>query len=133
MAVEINHKQNYRLKLSHALIAFSLVVSQCAFASDVERSYEETVSEVVRIATKKFSEHLKEYYADEEAVPETADLLEFSKGSESYSIGISQTDEMYIVVFLRRRVPPFERVVGGGGEYHFRKSDLAIIKFIGYK
>ncbi|WP_132984850.1 hypothetical protein [Luteimonas terricola] len=88
---------------------------------------------MIKITATRFSDHLKEYYAGEEAVPETADLLKFAKNPESYSIGVSQTSETFIVVFLRRRVLPFERVVGGGGEYHINKADLSLIKFVAYK
>ncbi len=64
---------------------------------------------------------------------ETAELLEFSRNPRNYDMGVSQTDDLYIVVFLPRRVPPFENVVGGGGEYRIRKSDLSVVRSMGYK
>lgn len=125
-------KQVYRVALVCVALACAMFAVQRASAADVERRYEDTLAEVVRIAAERFFLHLKEIYRDAEEVPETIDLLEFAKNPESYSIGVSQTDTEYIVVFLRRRSAPFERVVGGGGEVHIRKAGLVVVDLVPY-
>ena len=60
-------------------------------------------------------------------------LAAYVLNPKNYDIGISQTKETYIVVLRPRRVPPYEYLMGGGGQYFIRKSDLMIVRFVGNK
>lgn len=61
------------------------------------------------------------------------ELADYVLNPQNYDIGISQTKDMYLVVFLPRKVPPYEYLIGGGGQYLVKKSDFKIVKFTGYK
>lgn len=122
-----------RRRMHAALIVLSLSVFSAIPVSGSDRTYKSDVARVVEVAFDQFSVQLEAQHADEVADAAAAGLLAYTKDPQNYDIGFSQTGDSYVVVFLQRRVPPFENVVGGGGEYHIRKSDLSVIKFVGYE
>lgn len=121
---------NYRATLS-ALFLLSLLQINSARGDD--RLSTPDVAKAASVAYTRFVSELATRYSDHPILEETVELLEFSRDPHNYDMGVSQTDDLYIVVFLPRRVPPFENVVGGGGEYRIRKSDLSVVRSMGYK
>ncbi|MEN5118181.1 hypothetical protein ABE488_12725 [Luteimonas sp. TWI662] len=92
-----------------------------------------SVAKAAAVAYARFEADFEREYSEHPISEDTIKLLAFSRNPGNYDLGVSQTDELYVVVFLSRRVPPFENVTGGGGEYWVRKSDLSVVRSIGYK
>jgi hypothetical protein len=90
------------------------------------------VAKAAAVAYARFEVDLEREYSEHPISEDTVELLAFSRNPGNYDMGVSQTNELYVVVFLPRRVPPFEHVTGGGGEYWVMKSDLSVVKSIGY-
>lgn len=114
------------------LMALSALLGLANPALCADRTPGSGVESAVGVAREKFARRL----ADERsgrALSRDEDLLSFLMNPDNYDVGVSQTMDLYIVVFLPRRIPPFENVVGGGGVYYIRKSDLAVIRFAGYE
>ncbi|MBB3344729.1 hypothetical protein [Luteimonas sp. RC10] len=91
------------------------------------------VAKAAAIAYARFEVDLERGYSEHPISEDTIELLVFSRNPGNYDMGVSQTNELYVVVFLPRRVPPFENVTGGGGEYRIRKSDLSVMSSMGYR
>jgi hypothetical protein len=124
---------NSERRMHAALLILWLSLFPGIPVSGSDRTYNADVARVVDVAVDQFSLQLEAQYADEVADAAAAELLAYAKNPQNYDLGFSQTGDSYVVVFLPRRVPPFENTVGGGGEYHIKKSDLSVIKFVGYK
>lgn len=121
---------SYRAALSALLL---LLLLQFNSARGDDRMVASDVAKAANVAYARFSNDLAERYSDHPNIEESAGLLEFSRNPRNYDMGVSQTDDLYIVVFLPRLVAPFENVAGGGIEYRIRKSDLSVVRSIGYK
>ncbi|UNK42109.1 hypothetical protein MNO14_14345 [Luteimonas sp. S4-F44] len=113
---------------------FMLLASMAHANSDGQRMiHGSDIAKAASIAYEKFKIDLASEYSGHPVVEGAEKLLEFSREPGNYDMGVSQTEEFYIVVFLPRRVPHFENVVGGGGEYRIRKTDLALVGSKGYR
>lgn len=102
---------------------------QANSATAEDKSYKSNLAEAVSVAHIDFVEKLEELYSDEPH-PSAEQFTQYVRNPRSYSLGISETDDSYVVVFRLRRTPLFVNVVGGGAAYVIRKSDLSIVKFI---
>lgn len=87
-------------------------------------------SDAVRAANIAYSDFERRLASRDDREGE---LAEYVLDPRNYDIGVSQTRDMYVVVFLLRKAPPYEYVIGGGGHYHLRKEDFTIVNFSGYK
>src|SRR5690606_8115140 len=114
-----------------ALLSIMLMRSEPAWS--VDKTSEPSIASAVGVAYERFENELAVEYSGQVTGKEAGALSRFVGNPRNYDVGVSQTRDLYIVVFLPRRISPFENVVGGGGEYHIRKSDLKVVKFTGYK
>lgn len=79
--------------------------------------------EAASIAYADFKSKLKSRTGDGE-------LAAYLAEPDNYNIGISQTESVYIIVFVPRRSGSFKYLMGGGAEYQIRKSDMSIEGFV---
>lgn len=94
-----------------------------AFAGEQKPS--SNVVDATRVAYEDFEKRLAER-TDREG-----NLAQFVLNAKNYDVGVSQTDSEFVVVFKPKQTP--RRILGGGGQYFIRKSDLSIVGFMGYK
>lgn len=107
------------------VVVFLIISTSAAYSENIEVS--SSIIRAVQIAYADFENRLASRDDRE------GELAEYILNPKNYDIGISQTRNLYIVVFLPRKLPPNEYLIGGGGQYLIRKADLTILKFIGYK
>jgi hypothetical protein len=105
-----------------AAMIFVLLFCSAAYASDESES---KIFHAAQIASTDYQLKIK----DKELSPEHLYAI-YSK-VENYSIGMSETEAYYVVVFLPKKSG--RKMNGGGGEYLIRKSDFGIERFLGYR
>ncbi len=126
-----SHRRVHRLLV--AILMVFAFASSAGASSDNDNAAVPNAGEAARIAYAGFERELTKQYAGEVPNKETAALLDFSRDPRNYDMGISQTDDIYVVVFLPRRTPAFEYIIGGGGRLEISKSDSTIRRFIWYR
>jgi hypothetical protein len=99
-----------------ALLIFS-------FSAAAEDRYKSVLA--AEIAAKEFQRKL-----NESRFPDV-EYSKFTSDVNNYSIGISFNKENFVIVFI----PKIEGldIEGGGAEIVVRKSDLKIVRYVGYK
>ena len=122
-----------RIRSAGAVLSGLLLLGfQPSPASGDDESYRSNLGEAVSVAHIDFVKKLEKWYAVDPH-PSAERLNDYVRNPSSYSVGISETDDSYVVVFRLKQTPLFMNVVGGGAAYVIRKSDLSIVKFIGNK
>ena len=121
------------MRISHAksAVVLALFLFWTSYAHG-QTSRKASIIDAVSIAYADFNgKLLKEKEAFEKR--HSCDMLcNIVYNIDSYNIGISAEGEHFTVVLLVRKQKDM-RIIGGGGEYRIRKSDLEIVKFTGYE
>ena len=95
-------------------------------AAVAQRQNFDQLHHALSIAVGDFTDRLSKEKGDPKS-----ELWRFLHNIDNYSIGMSQSHDYFIVVFIPRQLSTPIR--GGGGEYRIRKGDLGIESFNGYE
>lgn len=101
----------------------SIFLFALSFSAIADDRYNPAVA--VEVAAKDFQIRL-----NEERAPEV-EYSKFTSDVNNYSVGISFNKENFVIIFIPK-IEGFD-IEGGGAKYIVRKSDMKIVKYIGYK
>lgn len=121
------------MNISHAkaVFVFALLLSWVSIAHG-QTSQKASIIDAASIAYADFNGKLLKEKESFEKRHSCDMLCNIVYNIDSYNIGISTEGEHFTVVLLVRKHKDM-RIIGGGGEYRIRKSDLEIVKFTGYE
>lgn len=109
------------LVISFLLVAIAVFTPSVAYAQ--KDGAERKMVGALNVALGKFSDKLAKIDKSK------SDHAKYMSQSENYDVGISESRGVFIIVFL----PKNRNIIGGGAEYHVRRDDFEIVKFVGYE
>lgn len=112
-----------RITFTFVLCAMLLFQGPYTYAGDKQPA----ILEAAEVAYRDFSGRLE---LERDVEPEW-EFSDYVLKVENYDIGLSQTTDFYIVVFLLMKSDA--AITGGGGEYKIRKTTFEIVEFTGYE